>query len=262
MRPILFLILSCQLLLAQDGIRVVYAARPPGAIISSLNTNLVSYWKMDETSGTRIDSEPTGTPQDFTDASSVGSTTGIIGNAGLFVAASTDSISHIDSIDLSVGNIDFSVVLWAKLTTTNALEVLISHWAAASNQRGWYILWDSATSRFKLNVSSTGSDTTTLTASNFGSATTGVWYMIFISHDSVGNTINISVNDGTPDSVAYTLGVKDSTAAFTVGALGSSPGGSYANAAIDGIGFWKKVLSAAEITELYNGGAAKTCCPF
>lgn len=227
--------------------------RPLGSGVSTLNTGLITYWKLEEASGTRADSEPT-TPQDLTDNNTVTQTTGKIGNAAFFTAANSESLTHVDSADLSTGNIDFSVVAWAKFTSLSGSMWFVSQWIAGGNQRAWAINYDATSGRLRFSVSSDGTTQVHLQADAFGPPATNAWYMIFASHDSVNNTINISVNNGSANSVAHSTGVLDSTGAFNLGNVGSL----YLDGALDECGLWKKVLSAAEVTELYNGGAGKT----
>jgi hypothetical protein len=78
-------------------------------------------------------------------------------------------------------------------------------------------------------------------------------------HDATGNTIGISVNAGTVNTTSFSGGIFDGTTAFLIG---SRSGATYMNGRIDEVGVWKKLLSASELTELYNSGAGKTCCPF
>jgi len=89
-------------------------------------------------------------------------------------------------------------------------------------------------------------------ADTFGNLSTGVWYFIYCYHDASGNEIGISVNDGTVDTTA-TGGIApgDADGAFQMGAR---DGSRCIDASIDEFGFWKKVLSSAEVTDLYNSG--------
>jgi hypothetical protein len=76
----------------------------------ALTDSLISYWKMDETSGTRYDSHGT---NHLTDNNSVGSLTGKINSSAYFgPAPTTKYLNHIDSSDFDVGDIDFTFSLW------------------------------------------------------------------------------------------------------------------------------------------------------
>ncbi len=220
---------------------------------STLNTSLICYWKLDETSGTRVDSEPTGSAQNLTDNGTVTSNTGIIGNAGQFTAANNEYLSHADSADLSVGNIDFTLAAWVYMDTKPSETYIVSKGASE-----YYLRYlGGGTDRFQFVVEGGF----TVSANNLGSPSTSTWYFIVAWHDSVNDQLGISVNDGTPNTVSYSSGVTDTTDVFNIGTVLNLTSVDW-NGRIDEVGFWKKVLSAAERTELYNAGAGKTCCPF
>jgi hypothetical protein len=68
----------------------------------------------------------------------------------------------------------------------------------------------------------------------------------------VANTINIQVDNATVNSAAYSAGVADGANGFRLGAQDN--GVDFWNGRIDAVGFWKRVLSGAEVTSLYNSG--------
>src|SRR3989304_1655390 len=81
----------------------------------SLSDSLIAYWRLEEASGTRLDelSGCGGGGGDLADINTVTQNTGVIGNAGQFVAASSEDLSYADEIDLNVGgNIDVAFVAW------------------------------------------------------------------------------------------------------------------------------------------------------
>ncbi len=233
-----------------------------GATPSTLNTGLIAYWQLGEASGSRADVEPTGTAQNLTDNNTVTQTTGKLGNAAFFTAANNEYLSHADSADLSVGDIDFTITAWFKATTLIGDSTIASHWSVSpSQQRAWRLFFNSTLGKMEFDVSPDGIVSTTRTAITAGLPSTNVWYFIAAWHDSVSNTINISINNGGVDSSSHSTGVKDSTATFDIGARGASS--DEWDGAIDDVGFWKKVLTPAELTELYNSGNGKQCaCPF
>jgi hypothetical protein len=225
---------------------------------STLNTDLIAYWKLDEASGTRADSETTGTAQDLTDNNTVTSTTGKIGNAAQFTAANSEWLHRNDSTDLSTGNIDFTFAFWVYLDTKSANQVLVGKSGASVEFYCWYV---NGSDRLEFRASQNGSSETAATANNHGSVSTSTWYFVVCWHNAASDTINISVNNGTVNSTGFNVaGVVDGTNPFQVGRYGAA--GVYTNGRIDEVGFWKKVLTSDERTELYNAGSGKTCCPF
>lgn len=262
MTAFLTLLLLSLTLQAQINPAARRIATPATVVASSstLNTSLIAYWKLDEASGTRVDSEPTGTPQDLTDNNTVTSNTGIISNAGQFTSANSEYLSRADSAELSTGDIDYTFAFWVLMDSKAATLNFVNKYTVTGNQREYSARYDQPTDRFTFLVSPDGIVATTVTASTFGTPSTATWYAIVVKHDATANIIGVSVNNGAFDTAAHTTGSFDSTAAFHVGASGTPA--AFMNGRIDEGAFWKKVLSAAEITEWYNAGAGKTCCPF
>lgn len=233
---------------------VVQGPRFSSAAVAAegLNASLISYWKLDEASGTRVDSEPTGTAQNLTDNGTVTSNPGKIGDAGQFTAANNEYLSRADSADLSTGNIDFTIAAWVYMDSKPAECYVMGKYSSE-----YYLRYNtSADDRFRFVIGGC-----VAVANNFGSPSTATWYLIIAWHDSVNDLCGISVNDGTANTTSDAGGTTDGTAAFNIGTILNN-GSIDWNGRIDEVGFWKKVLTAGERTELYNAGAGKTCCPF
>lgn len=216
----------------------------------AIKDNLAAYWDLSEASGTRADGLGA---NGLTDNNTV---TGIAGpgahNASLFTAANNESLSHTDNATLSVGNIDFTICVWIKFTTLILYTSIFGQWNnTAANQRAWTCYYDDNTF-LTLGLSSNGTLETFMSNNNTGAITTGVWYFVVLWHDSVGDTMNLQVNDGTVKSQAYSTGVFDSSAAFILGV--NDGGTNYQNGAMAMAGLWKRLLTAGERTTLYNGG--------
>lgn len=237
--------------------QIVEGPRSVTLSYSSLNNGLISYWKLDETSGTRIDSEPTGTPQNLTDINSVGYTNGIIGNAASFIKANTEYLSAADSTDLSTFA---SAACWLRLRTFVTSTTIMGQWTTLGSQASWRTYLNASTGKFEFDVSDDGVTTTSQQATAFGTPVTNVLMFVYVAYDSTNNTISISVNDGTVNSQAYALGLHDSTGEFRFGNSGS--GSTLFDGEIDEAALYNRVLTTNEVTRLYNLGVGKTCCPF
>lgn len=226
------------------------ASSPAGP--SSLLTGLISYWKLEEASGTRVDSVVT-SGNDLTDNNTVTQASGKVGNAAQFTAANSESLSRASNALLQTGDIDFTLPAWVYLDAKAARRPILSKWDTANN-REYILQYDSTPDRFSVQVSSNGSATTTLNANTLGSPSTATWYFIVVWHDSANDTLNIQVNDGGIDSQAYASGVFAGTSDFKV----ATGAGFFLGGRIDEVGFWKRTLTAAERATLYNSGAGRT----
>ena len=226
---------------------------------STLNTGLTAYWKLDENSGTRVDSGSNG--QDLTDNNTVLFGTGKISNAADFEYDNDEYLNRADSATLSLStDTDFTLALWFKSEGEAAFQGdLISKCTDNGNEAAEYrvLAYDSLGNiGFIVGNGSTGAALTSGTAPS-----SGTWYFVVAWHSSTDNKLYLQINNGTPAEAAWSGGTQDSGSAFVMGARAYNTGFAY-DGLIDEVGFWKRVLTSDERTELYNSGNAKTCCPF
>ncbi len=230
---------------------------------STLNDSLISYWKMDESSGNALDAKD---GDNLTDNATVTTGTGIINGARFFTAANSEYFSIADNAQLSVGDIDFTWTCWVNFSNITALidnGIFYKGNGTATTIEYFLRYLTTPTSLFQFGVSSDGGIGATLktvNASNFGTPTTNTWYFVVAAHDSVNNLISIQVNNGTANTTSTSAGVFNGANDFVIGRY-ISP--SYWYGLVDEVGFWKRILTAGELTTLYGSGApTHTCCPF
>lgn len=186
----------------------------------------------------------------MTDNNTVTSNPGKFSNAGQFTNANSEYLSISDNADLSTGDIDFTVAAWVYMDTKAALRYIMAK-AGAAGFREYSLNYyaSDGVDRFEFWLSADGDNITAVRADSLGSASTATWYFVVAWHDSVANTINIQVNNGTANSVSYTSGTTDSSGQFNIGALNA---GSFWDGRIDEARFYKRVLSPSERSLLYN----------
>jgi len=217
-----------------------------GVATTTLTNNLQAFWELEEASGTRADRHST---NQLTDNNTVTSNPGKVGTAGQFTSANSEYLTRADNASLSTGDIDFTFAAWLYADTlpgTTMYAVTKWSWDASLNEYT-IVMLSSNKLRFQVRSSSAYG------IAEWGStASTGTWYFVVGWHDSVNNVVGISVNDGTPVTVAHTTGVQDTTTPFGIGQNGELT--EYWNGRIDQVGFWKRTLTTAEKTALYNNG--------
>ena len=218
----------------------------------TLKRDLVAFWNLEEASGTRIDA--TGRGNNLTDNNTVTQAAGRIGSAAQFTSANSEWLEIADNADLSMGDIDFTVSCWAYLDSLPDGFVIHNKGDLSVGNGEEYLLWypSTATNRLRFQVANSTA-TGIATANAYGAPATSTWIFAVGWHDSVLNTVNIQVNDGPIDSTAYTGGSYNSAFAFGVGRFINTPGG-FLNGRVDALGIWRRILTAAERTRLYNNG--------
>lgn len=216
----------------------------------ALTDSLISYWKMDEASGNALDAHST---NDLTDTNTVGSAAGKISNARDFEADNSEYFVRASNASLTTGDIDFSFQAWVQLESKTAKRQAITKGGISDYEYGLAYANGSDRFVFEVNSTSSGFSVTSITANNFGSPSTATWYHIICWHDATNNQIGIAVNDGTANTSAYSSGVGTNATDFRIGAY--SDFSEYWDGLIDEVGFWKRVLTSGERTQLYGGGA-------
>lgn len=234
------------------GTGIPFARYFDSANAGGLYDSLISYWKCDEATGGMLDCHKTNHLLET--SGTIGSTTGIIGNARDFEAGDSEYFELTDNADLSTGNIDFTFSCWVNpesLAINNATIAMKG--TSTGNQREWRLSYSTSLTKYYGVISETGSDDTTHVTSTVTATTTGVWVHLVLRHDSVNNLWDIFVN-GTKTSAAHTVGSIDGTGPFRIGqdAIFDTL---YWDGLIDECGFWKKALSDSEVSQLYNGGS-------
>lgn len=213
---------------------------------NGLLTNLVSYWKLDEASGTRVDSHGS---NDLTDNNTVGSAAGIISNAADFTEADSE---YLSTTTLPVSSFPCSFSCWVKLDDTADEYEFLS--LAKNSSPVVYIALRSPPSRgYELQVRSGGStfDGSNFAAANGGTLSTDWTHVVAVisgSGDAKLYVDNVLVETDT-NTFSWPPGMDE----FAIGRIGdSSPG--YSNCAVDEVGIWSRALSASDVTNLYNSG--------
>ncbi len=219
---------------------------------SSLLDGLAAYWKFNEASGTRYDVHG----QNHLTSINVGQADGKHGQAASFVAASSQYLSIPDNESLRAGDVPFTVAFWTKLTTNTASVTMVAKWNAAGDSNCEYIILYEPT-QFNFFVTGDGNafSTFNLVAATLPSpASNGTWYFVVCQHDPVSDLISISVDNAAPDTKAFSGGIYAGTRDFEVG---RTHGFDYMNGEIDGLAFYRRLLTPGEIAQLYNGGKGR-----
>ena len=228
---------------------------PLASSSSTLNTSLIAYWKLDESSGgtmavTRVDSQGS---NDLTDNNTTASGTGIISNGADIELGNTEYLSIADNTDLSTSSTEnYTFSMWVKLESKASDGAMIGKWSGG----GYAIIYSSGDDRFRFYNSNTSS----FEANAYGSPPLDTWIHVVAYQSHTRGKLGFVINNGTPMEYTTSDRSADNTADFYIGIL--APGTWFFDGIIDEVGFWKKELSTDEISELYNSGAGKTCCPF
>lgn len=212
----------------------------------SLLDGLVSWWRLEEASGTREDAHGS---NDLTDNNTVGSATGKVDIGASLLRANAEYLSRADPASLRFGNTDFTLALWVYPTLSFTGHGYMGKYNSAAPATE-YVIYANPKPRFAVSANGSSFGDEVVGASDL---TLDTWHFIVAWHDAAGNTINISPDGATPVSKAWASGVGTSSADFTLGRFYT--GTDYMNGRLDECAAWSRVLTAAERARLYNAGA-------
>ena len=227
--------------------------------MGTLAANLISFWELEEASGTRVDAV-TASANDLTDNNTVTQVAGIVGNAARFTnpdaGPNNEWLSHAHNASLSCGNIDFTLVAWAKLATKAAGSNSV---AGKNGPIGEYQLFqEGVTDRWRWDIYNATIATHTIRADTYGATSTTVWAFLVGQLTSATNTAEFYVDNVSQGTVVGSgTPATDAASDFGIGGLSPTPT-NLLDGMVDQVGLWKRVLTPTELTFLYNGGAGRT----
>ncbi len=210
---------------------------------STLLTGLAAHWKLDEASGTRYDSAQAHHLTTHGNPMQVEGKVG--GYATQFSPSRYDYLSTNSTPALRLNATDFTLAGWVFFDSVDAVS-LLGKWQSGSRE---YLLACDGTF-LALSVSSNGSDLTTLNGSV--SLETATWYHFAAWHDTTLQTLNLAIDNGVPASASYASGVFAADSDFEMGRDAIAE--TYFGGRLNSVSLWKRLLTAAERTQLYNGG--------
>lgn len=224
-------------------------------IAAGFGTNGVSYWALNETSGTRYDLHG---GNHLTDNNTVTYNQGLVrdkgfdeyvtGKAADFNAANLETLSSNDSA-FAFGNEDFSVAGWFYADVLSSAPC-IGKWDESTNDRS-YLITNRSSGTYRAYLSEDGT-TIARTLNSTVTATTGAWHFFVYTYNSSEDLVKFSVDNETYVTGASTVGPYVSAAEVVLGKFDG--GGNYFDGRMDGFLFYNKSLTESEKSALYASG--------
>ena len=116
----------------------------------ALADGVISYWKLDEVSGTRFDTVGS---NNLTDINNVGFETGQItipaaGNAASFVRANAEQLDGPAIGSLDFGDEDFTIAGWVKLSSLPVEAAIFMKWNIDDSSRSYGLEYSQGLDRY------------------------------------------------------------------------------------------------------------------
>jgi hypothetical protein len=205
----------------------------------ALTDSLVSYWELEETSGTRVDSHGS---NDLTDLNTVSYATGKQGNAADFERGNSEAFSlALGSTGLELKD-NFSVSFWFK---AESLATYHQFYTSGTQANQWRLGIRSGTPQLRFTIDSIADYTAATTIS------TDTWYHIVYIKNGTNIKIYLDNSLDLDTTVSASVTTPSGTAYF--GRLAGADG--FLDGLLDEFGFWGRSITSDEVAELYNSGA-------
>lgn len=216
----------------------------------ALTDNLVSYWKLDESSGNAADSVGSNT---LTNVNTATFSAGKINNGISLSSSSSQYFTASDNASLNITGASFTISMWLKLTSQPATNTGFGFVGKRPTNAGYGLLYRDLSGTKQINLVKFGviDQPINYTLSN------DTWYHI-VAVQTVNTKWELFVNGTSAGSFSNGSSYNSASGSpMVLGATGDNMGGViyFFNGLIDEVGIWSRALSAGEITTLYNGGA-------
>lgn len=200
----------------------------------ALFDNIISYWKLNESSGNAIDSLGTNTLTN----SGVTYTSAKINNGAVFDGAITTYLEKTNVASVTA----FSFSFWINVATWNAVNAIIDKLPAGEGYR----IWGGTTwSGILLTINGTNWSYT-------WTPTTGVWYHFVWTYDSGTAKLYLNGNTTPVDTKTGLTLTDNSTRTLALGNRAAHD--QKLTSSLDEVGYWSRALTTSDVTELYNSG--------
>lgn len=232
-----------------DGVPQVVGPKDP-LLSAEAVAAMVAWWKLDETSGARLDSHGN---NHLTDVNTVGYAAGKQGSAADIVGANAEYMTAVNSDAVQFGARDWSIVGWYYPKTPvssypRILSKTLSSYEvdlAATSPPGLYIYSAAPATLVNLSWSS--------------SPALNTWHFFAAWHDWAARTAYLQIDNGTPVSRTYAGTPNTSANALAFGANSVGTAVTQFNGYLDEIAkFNNYILTADERSALYADGAGVT----
>jgi hypothetical protein len=225
----------------------------------ALTDGLVAYYKMDDASGADAADAHSG-GRTLTQHNAVGSAAGKVGTSRSFSAASSQRLTS-SSASFQTGAA-FTLAFWAYLNNKSDYRDLVTRLDNDTAKREFRVMYRTDSDSFYADAWDV-SGAFLGSASSPAAVSSATWYFVVVRYwaslEFGDPALQIRVDNGSAGANFLAGVISPTDALFMVGGQGNGAGADLPHdGRIDELGYWSRELTAAEETELHNGGAGLT----
>ena len=210
---------------------------------STLTTGLLGYWKKED--ATEFYNGYT-----VTNNGAVTFVAGKVNNTANYVAGSSQYLSTTNTgLDTFT---NFSMAFWLKVANVTTQQVIMCKDALSKSVFFFQIM---SAGNFRMQASANGTSYPTPVDVAHG-LTNNTWEHIVVTYAGATGAFNYYENTTGMGGGNSATGPHNNTCPIEFGAV--TQYSEYFSGNLDEVGFWNKILSSTEISDLYNGGSGQT----
>ena len=223
----------------------------PSALPGTCPTGLVSYWKMNEASGI-IAADSIGSNTATSNGTTTAGVAGKLGNARSF-NGSTGYLSTAQNLNSWLGG-TASVSFWIK-TNQVGKDIFWQAPGVTGVESGDTndVRWGWIDTAGKIHIDA-GNGTT---ATSPKAVNDNLWHHVVLTRNSTSGQVQVYLDNSTAATGTSDIGTK-TTSFSSIGRIPGSTAGFF-NGSLDEFGIWNRVLSASEVSVLFNSNAGLSC---
>lgn len=232
----------------------------PTLVSADVGVGLKAYWNLDEEAAgggcTGVVREDATSTNDLTDNNTTCSGTGIVDNAADFELSNVEYLSITDAAQSGLDiTSQLTINAWIKLEsnfTASTWGIACKMGSYPANRSYCFGISESSGYKFQAYI---GDGSTQESDQVAWTPSLSTWYMVTMVADTVNGKLRFYVNgslQGTEQTLSRTS-IVNGNGIFALGSTAYSATGEY-DGLIDEVGVWDRVLTADEITALYNAG--------
>lgn len=216
---------------------------------STLLNSLISYWKLDESSGNAADAFGGNT---LVNHNTTNFASALINNGADFGTTNTNKYFDINS-DFGINGGSLSISTWVKLRTeVSSGQYSIFQLEDGSNSTFYTLLYQYNGGSRRLRIDRGRRAVGDFTVDHTITLGTSAWHHVVVTYD--GSTLTLYVDGANVGTLSTSGG----------GSSGPGPGfylgtvfgtGEWASIQMDETSVWSRALTSLEVTELYNSGS-------
>jgi len=234
--------------LSQTEITSLYDSYNPGIAISSLQKGLIGYWELD---GTVEDATPYSNDGTNTGADITSDRKGQSSKSYDFVSASTDNVTL--GTTLLDDRTDGTVSMWLKPATNGVTDATKPYWNTTILNKGLVYAAIQQMSDNKIRIYYYGTPTAWSYFDSVSSVTVGSWNHIAYTWISGDSKLYINGVEDATSALSWThAAASGAGTTLTLGGTAIEGADYFFNGTIDDLRIYDRVLSATEITRLYQ----------